>query len=112
MASDLCYIQTLLNKSFDVLCHTGVMECNTGIAICERHIEVLSYVAYVRVRKVLPYGRENCLSPLCHAKEEQVFGTVVHSPDPKKKIFTVPNHDTHISNLLLWQIDVRTRAII
>jgi hypothetical protein len=39
------------------------MEYNAGIAICERDIEVLSYLAYVRVRKVLtyvlPYGRRN-----------------------------------------------------
>jgi hypothetical protein len=60
-----------------ILCHTGVMECNTGIAICERHIEVLSCVAYVRVRKVLPYvlpyGKENCLCGFMFFKQMKFF---------------------------------------
>jgi hypothetical protein len=68
--------------SFDVLCHTGVMEYNKGIAICERYIEVLSYVAYVRVRKVLPYCSENCVSLFYQATREQVRGTVVYTSDP------------------------------
>jgi hypothetical protein len=89
----------LLNRPFDVLCYTGVVEYNTGIVICERQIEVLSYVAYVRkvLPYVLPYGREKCVSPSCHAKREEVLGTVVYSPDPKEKLFlAVPNQDTHI----------------
>ena len=74
-----------------VLCYTGVMEYNAGIAICERDIEVLSYVAYVRVRKVLPYvlpyGRENCVSPFDQATREQVRGAVVYTFDAKGRLF-------------------------
>lgn len=103
--SDLCYIQVLLNRSFDVLCYTGAVEYNTGIAIFERHIEVLSYVAYVRkvLPYVLPYGRENCVSPLCHAKRRHVLGTVVYSPDPKEKLFfssSKPRH-THLKFIVM-----------
>jgi ribulose bisphosphate carboxylase small subunit len=74
------------------------MEFNSGIAVCETDIEVLSYVAYVRVGDVLPYGRENCVSPFDEAKREQVLGTVVHSPDPKENLFfssSKPRH-THL----------------
>jgi hypothetical protein len=45
MVSDLCYIQLLLNRSFDVLCYRDIMKYDTDIAICERDIKVLSYVA-------------------------------------------------------------------
>jgi hypothetical protein len=63
------------------------MEYNTGTAICETHIEVLSYVAYVRGRKALPYGRENCVLPFDQATREQVRGAVAFTYDAKGILF-------------------------
>jgi len=106
----------LLKRSCVVLCYTGVMEYNAGIAICERDIEVLSYVAYVRVRKVLPYvlpyGRENCVSLFDQTKREQVRGSVVCTSDLKWRLFLVVPKDRPSSTLLLWQLDTRSGAII
>jgi len=40
-------------------------------------------VAYVRLRKVLPYGRQKCVSTFGHAIREYVHGAVVYTSDPK-----------------------------